>query len=329
MWALKVKTAFEEQGEQQERRVEKQDQSCQTDMQSNPELPVATAYLQPRPNGGNGAKKEKLHGDRKKGKAHPVAGILRTRPMTCANPDRKVRFKEAAVLPNGKVSRHTSTEGLAPEVQRAASAPPSARTGRKHFAANVSMPQKSGVGQISLQMSDFYRPGMTKTMSVNYASSILSQNSRILSEDLIRLSNKKDVARQAFVKRTERRLRILRKNRELREQTKVERDRRARMDDDQAENGVESAYFRQPETTLLARLSADMDELLTTSEKKEFRKDRIKERTMLLPENYRTANYIKEFGDAQAKTVSNAAYLRGSEEEGTGAEEVTIDVLRL
>ena len=147
----------------------------------------------------------------------------------------------------------------------------------------VSILEKTGIGQVTLQITDFHHPGMTKTLSMNYSSSVLSQNSSVLSKDTIRLTGRKDLLRHACVRRTEHRLRTLRKNREIRETTRAELEKKRRLGEGQGNDGY-SANFLRPNKTILTQPETNSDRP-TVSEKRQHRQGRILERTKLLPEN--------------------------------------------
>lgn len=297
------KRAFEEQGYGA---VETKEQGSQTNNTGPVSGTVQQEKLKPKSREGSALKrKERQQGE----SGFPPSRIDSAKSYSSTNSSRHATFpvgKGGRKVSCATLTEITSLDMKSTYSDRRSRAPSSANGRRHNMSSNVTLPGTSGIGQISLQMRDHNNPGLTKTMSMNYSSSALLQNSRILSEELIRASGKKDAMRQAFVRRTERRIKILQKNREQRMKTKSDLERKKRMEED---DDLETVYFRRPEATLLAP-STGSTAHLTAGDKKDFRKERIKERTLLLPENFKTANYLKDFNQEQYKTVNSASYLR-------------------
>ncbi len=191
------------------------------------------------------------------------------------------------------------------EPPRSSSAPPGIRAGdekEKRPKSSYSQPG-GGLGRIYLQMPDIIRPGASRTLSMTYSNSSLSESTKRLTDDIVKLSLKSGVNRHHVVNNIERRLNVMRNKKEQYER-KITDYQRVKED----EEGELVVYATQQ----LERLAET--EHMTASEKYANRKEKIRVRTLMLPENFRTANYLnKSVGKCMLQLVA-CRYIRNDDD---------------
>ena len=134
-----------------------------------------------------------------------------------------------------------------------------------------------GLGRVCLQMDDVIAGNDSKILSMTYSSSVLNTNPKVLTDDIVRLSLKREVARDFIVGRIENRLAGIRKKRKAYEEM-LQKKAKMRAQAEQVgrrEEGRERSMYQ----SLLEQDKKHNKQLFTISERENVRQEKIKSRT--------------------------------------------------